>query len=66
MEKKLFYIVDNGDSSLTIKPEDLLFILRNGFEDWNIDTPTDELPVFTVSPVYMTQEEYNNIPEYNG
>lgn len=66
MDKKLFYVVDNGDSSITVKPDDLANTLEFGFEDYNANTLEEDLPVFTVSPVYMTQEEYDNMPEYNG
>ena len=67
MQKKLFYVVDNGDSSITVPAGDLEVMLTNcAIEEFNENTPEDELPVFTVSPIYMTQEEYENMPEYNG
>lgn len=66
MEKKLFYVVDNGDNNITVSPQELENILRFGLTEHTVETPEEELPVFTVSPVYMTQEEYDNMPEYNG
>lgn len=66
MDKKLFYVVDNGDSSMTVSPDDLANTLEFGFDDYDSNTPTDDLPVYTINPVYMTQEEYDNMPEYNG
>lgn len=65
-ELKLFFVIDDTNSSLTVPEKDLLISIKNAFEEWDERTPKDELPVFTVSPVYMTQEEFESMPEYNG
>lgn len=66
-EKKLFYVVEDGENSITVAPDQLNSILLYGLTtEHTAQTPEEELPVFTVSPVYMTQEEYDNMPEYNG
>lgn len=65
-EKKLFYVIDDGENSITVAPDQLNSILLHGLTEHNAQTPEEDLPVFTVSPVYMTQEEYDNMPEYNG
>lgn len=66
MEKKLYYLVHDGENSITVSSSELENILKFGLTEHTADTPEDELPSFTVSPVYMTQEEYDNMPEYNG
>lgn len=65
-EKKLFYVVDDGESAITVPENGLADIVKYGLTEHNANTPEEDLPVFTVAPVYMTQEEFNNMPEYNG
>lgn len=66
MEKKLFYVVNDGESSITVPAKDLEDTLKFGLAEHNENMTEEDLPVFTVSPIYMTKEEYNNMPEYNG
>jgi hypothetical protein len=65
-EKKLFFVVDDGDSSMTVPETELAVIIKHGFGDYSASDKEEDLPTFTVSPVYMTQEEFDNMPEYNG
>lgn len=64
MDKKLFYVIDDGDSSILLHPEAVMTHIGSYSNEHNDTTPKDELPVFTVSPVFLTQEEYDNMPEY--
>lgn len=66
MDKKLFYVVDDGENSITVPEHDLANIIKYGLADHNENTSEEEMPVYTVSPVYMTQEEFDNMPEYQG
>lgn len=63
---KLFFVISDSNASLTIPEKDLFSVIRHGFDEYDENTPADELPVFTVSPVWMTQKEFESMPEYNG
>jgi hypothetical protein len=67
MEKQLYYrLSDNADLN-----ELYLSSMREVAEHIDMDLgdiePSDRDKVsYTISPVYMTEEEYNNLPEYHG
>lgn len=66
MEKKLYYkLSDNADL-------DGVIMELSGIEAWiegdadGIEREDYEGRVYTIEPVYLTVEEYNKIPEYDG
>jgi len=65
MEKKIFFKLSGIiEPDYIIMPlEDLQAMIQNDLESYSTD---DDLPTYTVEPIYMTQEEYENMPEYNG
>lgn len=65
MEKKLFYVVDNGDASCTAELSGCLAWMDGDMEanEYREQTPPDDLPTYTFSPVWMTDEEYDKLPE---
>lgn len=65
MQKKLFYVVDNGDESCTAELSGCLEWMAGDMDanGYNESTPSEELPAYTLSPVWMTDEEYDNLPE---
>lgn len=42
---------------------DLEEMIKNDLENYDAD---DDLPNYTVEPIYLTQEEFNALPEFNG
>lgn len=42
---------------------DLEEMIRNDLENYDAD---DDLPTYTVEPIYLTQEEFDALPEFNG
>lgn len=67
MEKKLFFVVDDGvEFHITVAEGDLLEMIKDHLAEYDKDTPNEDLPDLTVTPFYMTQEEFDNMPEYNG
>lgn len=67
-ELKLYFIVDNGDSSITGDYEACIAFIKADMEgsEYNDTTPDDDLPEYTMNPVWMTEEEFDNLPEYQG
>lgn len=63
MEKKLYWqIEDNGDLSCTCSsPEECLMILEGEFNSLNDDEK--EEAQYTITPVYLTEKEFENLPE---
>lgn len=64
MNKKLYYKLYNGDSSITLHPAAIPDILDSQMVAYeNDDNPDKELPEFVINPVWMTEEEFANLPE---
>ena len=63
MEKKIFFKLSGMvEPDYIIMPlDDLQAMIQNDLEGcYDAD---DILPKYTIEPVYMTQEEYENLPE---
>lgn len=43
---------------------DLEEMIKNDLDNYNAND--DDLPNYTVEPIYLTQEEFNALPEFNG
>lgn len=66
MEKKLYWLVEsNGDLSVTIK--DISRAEEIILADFDVETDGGKYEIddlqYTVTPVMMTEEEFNNLPE---
>jgi hypothetical protein len=66
MEKKLYWLVEsNGDLSVTIK--DISRAEEIILADFDVETDDGKYEIddlqYTVTPVMMTEEEFNNLPE---
>ena len=66
MEKKLYWLVEsNGDVSVTIK--DISRAEEIILADFDVETDDGKYEIddlqYTVTPVMMTEEEFNNLPE---
>ncbi len=66
MEKKLYWkIQSNEDTNITFGDlESCKIIIEADIEG----RPQDEVEQleFTITPVYLTEEEYDNLPEWDG
>lgn len=67
-EKKLYFVVDNGECAITGDYEACMAFIKADMEDgtYTSEMLTEDLPVFTMNPVWMTEEEFDNLPEYEG
>ena len=66
MEKKWYWLVEsNGDLSVTIK--DISRAEEIILADFDVETDDGKYEIddlqYTVTPVMMTEEEFNNLPE---
>jgi hypothetical protein len=62
MEKKLYYIIDNGDSSYTMELDGCVELIKGESED--IKKEGDEKDVqWIMEPIWLTDEEFDNLPE---
>lgn len=63
MEKKLYYkFSDGGDYSNVIMELSGVMAWIEGDQS-NFEEGDDDVPEYTITPVWMTEEEFNNIPE---
>jgi len=66
MEKKLYYkLEDNGDLSCTCES---IKICTDIMEGDILDVHPNERGdvIYTITPIYLTEEEYNSLPEWLG
>lgn len=63
MEKKLYWLLeDNGDLSVYCESvEELTMLMEGEFE--SLERNEQEETQYTITPVWMTQQEYDNLPE---
>jgi hypothetical protein len=66
MRKKLFFVVSNGDDSATAELSGCMEWIKGDLEaNWpNAESdPEEDRPQYTLDPVWLTDEEFNNLPE---
>lgn len=63
MEKKLYYKYDNGDTPIICKLEDVRDMLDAEASDYNEQTNKADAPHWTITLVFLTDEEFANLPE---
>ena len=66
MEKKLYYKLDDGDdiSGLVLDLSGCMAHIEGEQED--LKEGEDEDRWYTLTPIWMTDEEFDNLPEYEG
>lgn len=65
MEKKLYYqLSDNADvSKVVMELSGAMTWIEEDMKEYGPDTPEDELPEYTITPIWLTDEEFANLPE---
>lgn len=67
MDKKLYYLLDNRDGEGGIMGLSGCMEWIKGDMEANYpdaeNLPDDEKPQYTITPVWMTDEEYENLPD---
>lgn len=64
-EKKLYYQLSDGAdvSKAVMELSGAMTWIEEGMKEFSSDMRQDELPEYTLTPVWMTDEEFNNLPE---
>lgn len=63
MEKKLYYLItSNEDLSITVESINTIAIIINEETHGRPEDEVKELE-FIITPVFMTEDEFNNLPE---
>lgn len=64
-EKKLYYQLSDGAdvSKVVMELSGAMTWIEEGMKDYSADTPKDELPEWTLEPIWLTDEEYEEMPE---
>ncbi len=63
MEKKLFFTYDNGDQPVTAKLDAVIEMLKVDAEELEKHPEDIEMFVFDITPIFMTQKEFEELPE---
>lgn len=65
MEKKLYYQLSDGIdvSKVVMELSGAMTWIEEDMKGYIHDTPEDELPEYTITPIWLTDEEFNNLPE---
>lgn len=61
MEKKLFYTIDNGDTAMTAHLDACMEVIKAESPSKS-DPGTDDIQ-WTITPVWLTDEEFESLPE---
>lgn len=61
MEKKLYYVIDNGGREVTAHLDSIIDIIKAESPSKS-DPGTDDIQ-WTITPVWLTDEEFENLPE---
>lgn len=63
MEKKMFYQIDNSDVNQIVEADLVMDVIKGEAESYTEKTNKDDEPSWTITLVWMTQEEYENLPD---
>lgn len=63
MEKKMYYKFDNGDTPVVCTLKDVTDMLDAEASDYNEITNIDDKPSWNITLVFLTDEEFENLPE---
>ena len=62
-DKKLYYKYDNGDTPIICNLDDVKDMLDAEASDYNEETNKADEPQWTITLVFLTDEEFANLPE---
>lgn len=65
MEKKLYYqLSDNADvSKIVMGLSGAMTWIEEDMKEFPEGTSEDEMPEYTITPLWLTDEEFDNLPE---
>ncbi len=63
MEKKMYYKIDNGDVYQIVDESIFMDIIKGEASDYNEYKNEQDKPEWIITLAWMTQEEYENLPE---
>lgn len=63
MEKKMYYIIDNGDTPVTCDLNGLTAMLEAEATSYNEDSNKEDKPQWDITLVWLTEDEFDNLPE---
>lgn len=63
MEKKMYYVVDNGDTPITVDLDGMKELIEAEASDYNEDRNKEDEPRWDVTLVWLTEDEFSNLPE---
>lgn len=61
--KKLYYRIDDGDYCLVMELDGCMEYIKNSMQGMNEEETLKDEPCFTISPEWMTEEEFDALPE---
>jgi hypothetical protein len=62
MEKKLYYTIDNGDSSYTMELDGCMELIKAESDGVKKEGDEEDFE-WTINPTWLTEEESENLPE---
>lgn len=63
MEKKMYYKLDNGDTPVICTLQDVKDMIDAEASDYNEKTNAEDEPSWNITLVFLTDEEFANLPE---
>jgi uncharacterized protein YegL len=60
--KKLYYKIDNGDTPITCTLQDVKDMIEAEAGDYNDETNKEYEPEWNITLVFLTDEEFKNLP----
>lgn len=63
MEKKMYYTVDNGDTTVTVDFKGLADMIEAEASCYTENKNKEEEPYWGISLIWMTEDEFDNLPE---
>ncbi len=63
MEKKMYYRVDNGDTPVIASLSECMEIIKSESESYNEAKTAEDNPEWTIDLVWLTDEEFENLPD---
>ncbi len=62
--KELFFTISNGDSSATAELSGCIEWMKGDMDaNFKDAKEGDDVPEYTLTPIWLTVDEYNNLPE---
>lgn len=63
--KKLYYQLSDGAdvSKIVMELSGAMTWIEEDMKEYPQETPEEDLPEYTITPVWLTDEEFDNLPE---